>query len=146
MLPLLLAKVESVERRVPVQICSAEGGWPFQLEVAIERGLDLQRMRGFNFESNDCSRIAHRDEQSFLYRKRVACINNCARLRTNRNGPYKRFGRKGTAVHQKMHMKIAKDFERVDPGLQIATLVSEQASSHAGGAEKFPRPGVAGKF
>ena len=135
-----------MERRVPVQIGSAESGWPFQLEIAIECGLDLQRMRGFNFESNECSGIVHRDEQSFLYRKRVACVNNCARLRTNRNGSYKRFGRKGTAVHQKTNMKIAKDFERVDPGFQIATLVSEQAGSRASGAEKFPRPGAAGKF
>src|SRR5204863_470938 len=82
-------------------------------------GLDLQRMRGFNFESNECSGIVHRDEQSFLYRKRVACVNNCARLRTNGNGPRKRFGWKGTAVHQKTHMKIAEKFKRIDPCFQI---------------------------
>src|SRR5205823_4753721 len=108
-LPLLLAKGERVESRLPIQVGSAEGRRPFELEIAIERNFNLQRMSAFDFKSNDCARIVHRNEQSLLYRKGVASINDGARFGSDADRTYQRLRGNGTAIRQETHVEIAKN-------------------------------------
>src|SRR6266496_2675268 len=95
--------------RLPIQVGPAEGRWPFQLEIALERNFNLQGMSAFDFKSNHCPRIVHRNEQSLLHRKGVASINDGARFGSDADRTYQRLRGKGTAVRQETHVEIAKN-------------------------------------
>ena len=45
-----------------------------------------------------------------------------------------------------MQMEVAENLQRIDPCFQIAALVAEQTSAHAGRGEKLPRAIGTGQF
>src|SRR5580704_12528419 len=88
---LFFAKVEGFESRIPKRKGSAERSRPFQLEVALENDLQVERLRGFHVDDDDRARFAYGDEKGFANGKSISGVEDRVRFRTYRKRASERF-------------------------------------------------------
>ena len=81
-----LAEGEGMQGSVPIGVGRTQRGGPFQLEVAVKRHTDVQRILGRDLEGDHRARLLHRDEKSLLHRERIPGIKNGTGLRPGRHG------------------------------------------------------------
>src|SRR5256884_122330 len=137
--------VLNVETEQPLEIEAAfhrdfQLEWPaaLELEVAMERGLDFERLLGFHIQNNDCALRVHRNEKSLAHGEGVAGVENGRGFRTHGERSGECFAGKNPAFGEEMQMKFAEDLQRIDPRLHPAGFVSEQGRPCPGDGQKFP--------
>src|SRR2546429_7386942 len=123
---LLFPKIKRVLRCAPIDVSGSERRRPLELEVAMERGLDFERLLGFHIQNNDCALRVHRNEKSLAHREGVAGVENGRGFRTHGERSGECFAGKNPAFGEEMQMKFAEDLQRIDPRLHPAGFVSEQ--------------------
>jgi hypothetical protein len=116
------------------------------LEIADKAGFNLKRLLGFHVEQNNRSGFMHWDEERFSHAKRVARVKDRGGFRMHGQSASQAFRGQGSIAYMKCQMKFAEDFQRIDPSLELPSLIPEQSSARAGDRKKFPGPHRAREF
>src|SRR5256885_17233655 len=85
----LFAQSKCAQAIVPGNVSATDCGGPHKLKVALETGFDLGRLEGVNLKFDDPSPPVQWNEQSFLHRERIGCIQDRGWFRTKRDGSCK---------------------------------------------------------
>src|SRR5580658_6127096 len=134
----LFTKNNCVLRCVPVFKRAADGRGPFERKVTDKASLYFQRLIRFNVQENDSTRFVRRNEQRLANAKRIADINQHRRGWSDGERSGEIFGWESAVRHMKGQMKIAKKFQRINPSLEPAGFVAEQAGAGANDGKKLP--------
>ena len=138
-LPRPVPEMKSAQGRIPVSACISDGARPFELKIAFEDSLNLQRSGCLDVESDYGARLMHRDKQSFAHRKRVPDVDDRAGLRANNHSPRQGFRGYDGAIYMESQMESAEDFQRIHPRLERSLFVPEDSGASAYGRDKLPR-------
>src|SRR5258708_36587253 len=105
----------------------------------MKRGLNFQRLFSLHVQQNHGALLANGNEESLPDSKRVASIEDRARLRPNGKRSCQRFRRQHLAANMELQVKFPKNLERIDPSLHATGFVSKHASAHSSCGQEFPR-------
>src|SRR5271165_2013891 len=103
-------------------------------------------MLGLNFESDDGAGFVHGNEKGFANVKGVAGVKDGDGFGAGGDGAGEGFGVEDAGVGVETQVEVAENFQRVNPGFDVAGFVAEEAGLGAHGGEKFPGADGAGEL
>ncbi len=111
---------------IPVQMARANIRRPFQLKVGFEGDFNLEGPLGLNIESDDCARFMNRNKKRLANLERAIAIDDGGRFGPGNHRPRKWFGLQNSPVKIKLQVKIAQNFQWINPGLESAVISAQQ--------------------
>src|SRR5579864_6442882 len=107
---------------IPSQMARAQISRPFKLKVGFKGDFNLERPLGLNIESDHCPRFMNGNKKRLANLERAVAIDDSGRLGSGNYRPCKWLGGQNSPVNMKSQLKIAQNFQRIDPGLELAVI------------------------